>query len=484
MIMPLTTLAKSVKAVLPASLAIAIENKTTQAIAKVSAVVPIHMQVKAAHGVQRFKNRILKQVQFPEFIETPIPDVSTLALAEIDLSNPFLFRQQRWQSYFKRLRDENPVHYQANSPFGAFWSVMRYEDIVFVDKNHQLFSSEPIILLGRQPDGLKAEMFIAMDPPKHDIQRQAVQGAVAPKNLKEMQALIRTRTQEVLDDLPTGVAFDWVEQVSIELTARMLATLLDFPYAQRRQLVYWSDLAAGSPETTGGAMDMDETFVAVADMAKQFAALWHDKAARTAAGEAMGFDLISLLQSNDSTKDLVKRPMEFIGNLALLIVGGNDTTRNSMTGGVLALHDFPAQFVKLKNNPDLIPNMVSEIIRWQTPLAYMRRVATQDVELNGKIIKKGDKVVMWYASGNRDERAIDQPDEFIIDRKNARNHLSFGFGIHRCMGNRLAEMQLQILWEELLQRFEHIEVVSQPEIVQSNFVRGYSKMMVKLTAKT
>ena len=484
MIMPLTTLAKSVKAVLPASLAIAIENKTTQAIAKVSAVVPIHMQVKAAHGVQKFKNRILKQVQFPEFIETPIPDVSTLALAEIDLSNPFLFRQQRWQSYFKRLRDENPVHYQANSPFGAFWSIMRHEDIVFVDKNHQLFSSEPIILLGRQPDGLKAEMFIAMDPPKHDIQRQAVQGAVAPKNLKEMQALIRTRTQEVLDDLPTGVAFDWVEQVSIELTARMLATLLDFPYAQRRQLVYWSDLAAGSPETTGGAMDMDETFVAVADMAKQFAALWHDKAARTAAGEAMGFDLISLLQSNDSTKDLVKRPMEFIGNLALLIVGGNDTTRNSMTGGVLALHDFPAQFVKLKNNPDLIPNMVSEIIRWQTPLAYMRRVATQDVELNGKIIKKGDKVVMWYASGNRDEQAIDQPDEFIIDRKNARNHLSFGFGIHRCMGNRLAEMQLQILWEELLQRFEHIEVVSQPEIVQSNFVRGYSKMMVKLTAKT
>ena len=484
MIRPVTTIIKSVKAVLPVSLAIAIENKTTQAIAKVSVVVPIHMQVKAAHGVQKFKNRILKQVQFPEFIETPIPDVSTLALAEIDLSNPFLFRQQRWQSYFKRLRDEDPVHYQANSPFGAFWSVMRYEDIVFVDKNHQLFSSEPIILLGRQPDGLKAEMFIAMDPPKHDIQRQAVQGAVAPKNLKEMQALIRTRTQEVLDDLPTGVAFDWVEQVSIELTARMLATLLDFPYAQRRQLVYWSDLAAGSPETTGGAMDMDETFVAVADMAKQFAALWHDKAARTAAGEAMGFDLISLLQSNDSTKDLVKRPMEFIGNLALLIVGGNDTTRNSMTGGVLALHDFPAQFVKLKNNPDLIPNMVSEIIRWQTPLAYMRRVATQDVELNGKIIKKGDKVVMWYASGNRDERAIDQPDEFIIDRKNARNHLSFGFGIHRCMGNRLAEMQLQILWEELLQRFEHIEVVSQPEIVQSNFVRGYSKMMVKLTAKT
>jgi cytochrome P450 len=218
-------------------------------------------------------------------------------------------------------------------------------------------------------------------------------------------------------------------------------------------------------------------------MARDFTQLWRDKQARHAAGEPRSFDVISLLQGSEDTQDMIRRPMEFLGNLTLLIVGGNDTTRNSMSGGVLALNEFPDEFAKLKANPELIPNMVSEIIRWQTPLAHMRRVATQDVEMRGKTIRKGDRVVMWYASGNRDERKIDRPDEFIIDRKGARNHLSFGFGIHRCMGNRLAEMQLRILWEELLKRFENIEVVGEPERVQSNFVRGYSELMVKLTPK-
>ena len=446
--------------------------------------IPMHLQVKGMQVFQKVKQRVTQAQPFPDFVEKPIPDVATLKLEDIDMSNPFLYRQHQWQSYFKRLRDERPVHYQKSSPFGAFWSITRYDDIVFVDKSHELFSAEPVIVIGKPPAGLDVEMFIAMDPPKHDVQRQAVQGVVAPKNLKEMEGLIRSRVQEILDDLPLDTPFDWVERVSKEITARMLATLLDFPYEQRHKLGYWSDTLAGSAEATGGEIsDNDVLFNAAADMAKQFAALWHAKAAQQAAGEPMGFDLISLMLSNDDTKDLIHRPMEFLGNLALLIVGGNDTTRNSMTGGVYALNLFPEQFVKLKNQPSLIPNMVSEIIRWQTPLAYMRRIAKQDIEMHGQTIRKGDKILMWYASGNRDERVIEQPDAFLIDRKGARNHLSFGFGVHRCMGNRLAEMQLRILWEELLLRFDNIEVLGEPELVQSNFVRGYAKMMVKLTAK-
>ncbi|MGU3291063.1 cytochrome P450 [Williamsia sp. M5A3_1d] len=459
-----------------------LDQVITRAQAKAQAVVPMERQIQALHLYQRAKKRVVGDDQ-PHFTEAEIPDVTDLDLTQIDVGNPFLWRQGQWQPYFRRLRDEAPVHFRATSEFGPYWSVTRYDDIMQVDKDFETFSAEPQIILGEPPEGLDIEMFIAMDPPRHDQQRGAVQGVVAPQNLEEMEALIRSRVQEVLDELPTDEPFDWVDRVSIELTSRMLATLLDFPYDERRKLVEWTDLVAASASATGGSTDTDAAYRAAAEAAKSFSALWHDKAARLKAGEKPGYDLITLMQMSEDTKDLIERPMEFLGNIVLLVIGGNDTTRNSMTGGLLALNQFPEQFDRLREDPGLVPKMVHEILRWQTPLAYMRRIATRDTVLNGQFIRKGDKVVMWYASANRDERTFADPDAFIIDRRNARHHLAFGVGTHRCMGSRLAEMQLRILWEELLTRFDDIEVLAEPERVQSNFVRGYSSMMVQLTPK-
>lgn len=406
--------------------------------------------------------------------EMSIPDPWSLPLDKIDPSRAELYVTGAHHDYFRRLRQEDPVHYCAESQFGPYWSVTTFNDIMAVDSNHAAFSSSPTIVIGDLPPGEDPPMFIAMDPPVHDVQRKAVTPAVAPGRLIELERVIRGHATDILDGLPVNETFDWVERVSKELTTRMLATLFGFPFEQRHLLPYWSDVITTS-ETVGVAADMERREAVLYECLDYFTKIWRERAAAP-----QQFDFISLFAHNPATKTMVDNPQELMGNLMLLIVGGNDTTRNSISGGVVALNAFPHEYEKLKADHSLIQTMVPEIIRWQTPLAHMRRNATRDVELGGKTIRKGDKVVMWYVSGNRDETVIETPDAFIVDRDRPRHHLSFGFGIHRCMGNRVAEMQLKILWEEIMKRFAHIEQVGEPKRVVSNFVLGYEQLPVRI----
>ncbi len=413
----------------------------------------------------------------PEFqIQTEyVADPYSLPLEEVNPAQGVLFQNDAHWPYFERLRKEDPVHFTAESEFGPYWSVTRYDDIKYVDMNHQIFSSEGGITLADQDEDFQLPMFIAMDPPKHDEQRKVVAPVAGPRNLAALEPQIRQRVCTILDSLPVGEDFNWVKNLSIELTTQMLATLFDFPFEDRYKLTRWSDVATAPPGT--GVIDTEEQRRAeLLECLEYFTGLWHERANR----EEPGNDLISMLAHGESTRDMLSRPMEYLGNLILLIVGGNDTTRNSLTGGVLALNQFPDEYEKLRQHPELIPNMVAEIIRWQTPLAHMRRRALVDTELGGKTIKAGDKVCMWYVSGNRDEEVFENADRLVIDRKNARQHVSFGFGIHRCMGNRVGEMQLRIVWEELLKRFHKVEVVGEPQRVYSSFVKGYAELPVRL----
>jgi cytochrome P450 len=397
-------------------------------------------------------------------------------LADFDVGNPELFRTDSFWPYFDRLRSEDPVHYCKDSMFGPYWSVTRYNDIMDIDTNHGVFSSASSlggITIRDIPANLRSESFIAMDQPRHGAQRKTVAPMFTPTHLDELAINIRKRSAECLDNLPVNEVFDFVDQVSIELTTQMLAVLFDFPWEDRRKLTRWSDIATTIPGPDGLVPTEEARQAELMECATYFGELWKERI-----NQPPKNDLLSMMAHNDATRDM--DPKNFLGNLILLIVGGNDTTRNTMSGSIYALNKHPDQYKKLRENPALLDSCVPEVIRWQTPLAHMRRTALADIEFRGKQIKQGDKVVMWYVSGNRDEQAIERPYEFIIDRARPRTHISFGFGIHRCVGMRLAELQLKIIWEEIMKRFDKIEVVDEPRRVYSSFVKGYETLPVRI----
>jgi cytochrome P450 len=395
----------------------------------------------------------------------------------LDVSRAELFAEHKWQEPFRWLREHAPVHYCAESKHGPYWSVSTYQPIVDIEANPAVFSSSyksgvTSITVAERPTGKGFPNFIRMDAPEHGEQRKVVSPAFTPSEMQRLSGDIRKRAGALLDDLPEGPAFDWVERVSVELTTQMLAVLFDFPWEDRHLLPFWSDIA-GNIEDFNNPAAQAERLRHLGEMGAYFKRLWDERVS----GDP-GADLLTRMIRSDVTGQMSMD--EFIGALTLLIIGGNDTTRNTMSAMVYGLHKFPDQRALLEADPSLTDNAVSEIIRWQTPLAHMRRNATVDTELGGQQIKAGDKVILWYVSANRDESVFPDADRLDITRENARRHLSFGYGVHRCVGARLAELQVRILIEEMAARQMRVEVLAEPVRVAQSFVNGYESMMVEV----
>lgn len=406
--------------------------------------------------------------------ETALNTQSSGGIESIDVSHPSLFRDDTWRPLFAKLRAEDPVHYCSDSRTGPYWAITRYDDIVRVDTDPVTFSSHYSHGGVTLEDRTSSQSFMQMDPPDHTRKRKSVTGIVAPKSLAQMKVLIRERAGQTLDALPRNEEFDWVDKVSIELTSMMLATLFGHPVEDRRRLVRWSDIITADIEDPASPIRTeDERQGVLREFYMSMVEAWQRRQ-----HEEPGFDIVSILAHDPDMRNASLQEVTSV--FALFLVGGNDTTRNSMSGGVWGFAQHPDEWRKLKSDPKLLGGAVSEIIRFQTPVIYERRTATCDVEIGGKTIAAGDRVAMWYISGNRDESVFAEPERLWIDRPNVRQHLSFGMGPHRCIGSRLAEMQLRVLWEEVLARGIEIEVLAPPIYAFSNLVRSPMRLPVRI----
>ena len=397
-------------------------------------------------------------------------------LNPFDVSQDALYVEDTWREPFARLRAEMPISWREESPFGSYWSVVTHDLVQEVELRHDVFSSRwdmGNITIADAVNGEGFPNFIAQDQPIHTAQRRVIAPAFSPSQMLKLDAAVKARTKELMDGLPIGETFDWVERVSIPQTLGMLCILFDMPFDEWRDIKRWSDWASGVSAENLTDEYRTEFLVQMGEMLGRF-----DRELEDRRGKPPSDDLLSRMVHSEAMGNM--EPMERIANIALLIVGGNDTTRNSMSALVEAFDKYPEQFDRLRADPSLIPNAAQEIIRWQSPVTHMRRTALEDTQLGGQTIRKGEKVVMWYISANRDEKMFPDAERFDVGRENARRHLSFGHGIHRCVGAKLAESQIATVIAEMVSR--NIRVVPQgaPERLASPFLHGFTAMPVRI----
>ena len=399
-----------------------------------------------------------------------------------DLKDPDLYMREEHHEVFRKLRAEEPVYWNPEADAAGFWAITRYDDIEAISKNPKLFSSAKEkgghrIFNENEIDGNDTDAsMISMDPPEHAGYRRMVTPGFVPRRISNMEERIRARVTRLLDRLPKTGEAEFISAVAAALPIEVLAELFGVPESDGPKLFEWSNATVGEDDPELRVSD-DYMKQCVLEMAGYAAGLWQQRL------ENPGEDLISMLAHSKVGGEAMTFPT-YIGTFILLVVAGNETTRNSISGGLLALSENPDERKKLLDDPSLIPSAVQEIVRWVSPVLHMRRTATEDTEIRGQKIKKGDKVVMWYASANRDEEKWDDPFRFDVTRymkADAATQLGFGAGQHFCLGSRLAELQLKVLFEELLKRFPDIHVSGPVRRLRSNFIYGIKEMPVRYT---
>jgi cytochrome P450 len=413
-------------------------------------------------------------------------------LSEIDLTDLDRWSRGAPHEWFHRLRHQAPVFWQDELDGRGFWSLTRYGDILAASKDYATFSSElgGTSLMDLTPEQVQARMsMLDSDPPKHRRLRNIVSKAFTVRVVNDYEHRIRAMFKEVLDGAFAEPEFDFVDEVAVELPMRILCELMGVPVQDRRHLVELGNRMLGNTdpdhagEFTAGKVDLS-----------QYA---HLPFSSPAAPEMFAYaNALAAQRRREPRDDLTTRLIEaeidgdrlseheFDLFFLLLVTAGNETTRHAMSNGLLMLLEHPAQRERLVADPTLIPATVEEILRWAPSLLHFRRTATRDVELHGQTIRSGDKVALWYVSGNRDEDQFPAADRVDVGRQPNR-HLAFGLGgPHFCLGAHLARLELRIWLEEMLPALRTIELAGEPSRLRSNFFNGVKSLPVWFPSKT